>query len=261
MARMSIDDMFLRDPRVERLARDIGWSKFEARGRLLGVFAVAYDRVDADKGDLLDLQDIDIAAEFEGFGLLMIKHDLAVNLRNRIRIRGAQERTVYLSTRETSGRIGGIKSGESRRNKAKVTFEANGRSPSQKHEGPANPSAPDPASASASAPDLVPDPSSVLKSRTPPAAAARNHALPDGWKPSDSEANRIAEASARSRGVDLVLEMERMRDWSRANGSRGKKTDWDATWRNWMRSAKRSDSNKPQAGFDAVLAIARGESP
>jgi uncharacterized phage protein (TIGR02220 family) len=133
MARMSIDDMFLRDPRVLRLAKACGWSKFETEGRLLHVFGLVYDRVDAGADDVLQAIDIDIAAELEGFSGLMVEHGLAARERRGVRIKGAKERTNYLATREESGRRGGVKSGETRRKKAeaksKVTFDKNeGRS-------------------------------------------------------------------------------------------------------------------------------------
>ncbi len=156
MARMSIDDMFLRDPRIVRLGRAIGTSKFDARGRLLEVIGVVYDRID----DVLTADDIDVAADLEGFAQHLVDVDLAVPVRGKYRIRGATERIEYLKSREESGRVGGIKSGESRRNKreakTKVTFEAN--------EAPLNP--PDPV------PDPVPDKPTapVLKiSASPPA--------------------------------------------------------------------------------------------
>lgn len=161
MARMSIDDMFLRDPRVQRLAKVCGWSKFETQGRLLHVFAVVYDRVDAGADDVVQAVDIDVAGEFDGLSVLLIEHELAEQTRRGVRIRGARERTNYLATRKETGKLGGIKSGESRRKKAKqeskVTFD--------KTEGRANPSAvPIPsASASASA-----DPSE--KNSAPPSA-------------------------------------------------------------------------------------------
>jgi hypothetical protein len=151
MARMSIDDMFLRDPRVARLARAMGWSQYEAEGRLLHVFAVVYDRVDAGDDDILQPDDIDIAGGHNGLWELLIRHELAEQTRHGVRIRGAKERTHYLRTRKSSGSEGGRKSGESRRRtakqNAKVTFDET--------EGRANPSAPDsaPDSASASVPE------------------------------------------------------------------------------------------------------------
>lgn len=147
MARMSIDDMFLRDPRVVRLARALGCHKFEAHGRLLAVYAVVYDQVDSGGDVVVSAANIDIAAEFEGFAERMVEFDLATNERRGVRIRGAKERTNYLSTRESSGRAGGIKSGESRRNNAKVETKVT----FVKTEGRLNPSVPD----SASAPDSL----------------------------------------------------------------------------------------------------------
>lgn len=152
MARMSIDDMFLRDPRVLKLARRLGWSKYETRGRLLDVFALVYDRVDAGAGELITEDDIDIASDFPGLGEAMVNESLAVRVRDRVRICGASERTRYLATREESGRAGGIKSGETRRNKAKVKAKVPTKVTFEKNEGRSNPSVPDPV------PDLVPDP-------------------------------------------------------------------------------------------------------
>lgn len=143
MARMAIDDSFLRDPRVERLGRRCGWSKRETRGALLDVFALCYDRVSS----VLDPADIDFAAEMEGFSALMVEVGLASPVRNGVRISGSEDRIRYLQSRSETGRQGGVKSGEARRanhrrspsKDPKVTFEEN--------EGLLNP------------PDLVPDPS------------------------------------------------------------------------------------------------------
>ena len=122
MANMSIDDMFLRDPRVARLAQSQGWSKYEARGRLLDVFAIVYDRAHSGRGHFLEADDIDTAAEFPGFAELLIRFDLAVKQDDQdgeaIRIRGSSKRTGYLKAKVAAGRKGGRKSGESRRNSA-----------------------------------------------------------------------------------------------------------------------------------------------
>lgn len=69
-------------------------------------------------------------------------------------------------------------------------------------------------------------------------ARDRKVKLAPDWKPSRSEANLEAEAEATGRGVNLTDEFKRMRDWAKANSA--KKSDWDATWRNWTRSAKPS---------------------
>ena len=137
MARMSIDDMFLRDPRVRDVADEFGWNKYEARGRLLDVYAIAYDRVDSGYEPLLTAREIDIASECTGLAAAMVKHRLASPTRNGLLyIKGSADRSKYLATRESSGRAGGIKSGESRRNKAKVEAKVTFAN----SEGPSNPS-------------------------------------------------------------------------------------------------------------------------
>lgn len=145
MARMSIDDKFLRDPRVARLARNLRWSRYEARGRLLDVFAVCYDL----ETDVLRAEDIDAAAEHPGLADEMFAVDLAVNVRGGLRIRGAGKRIEYLGAKREAGRLGGLKSGESRRLAAKHERS--------NHEAPPNP--PDPV------PDPVPDPDPVPEER------------------------------------------------------------------------------------------------
>ena len=152
MARMSIDDRFLRDPRVLRMGLALGWSKYETRGRLLEVFAIVYDRVNAGSEPLLTSADIDAAAEWPGLADRMVEFDLATpTRRGMIHVRGAKEHTNYLNTRVSAGRSGGIQSGETRRKKAieksKVTFDLN--------EGRSNPSASASDLVSASDLDLV----------------------------------------------------------------------------------------------------------
>ncbi len=133
MARMAIDDSFMRDPRVIRLSKLCGWSRRETNGCLLDVYAVVYDRA----SETILAADVDTAAELEGFAEKMVEVGLAspvtrvgfANSGSLLRISGAKKRIKYLKTREESGRQGGIKSGITRRNrneaKTKVTFEAN----------------------------------------------------------------------------------------------------------------------------------------
>lgn len=217
---MSIDDMFLRDPRVLKLARRLGWSKYETRGRLLDVFALVYDRVDSDSGELVTIDDIDIAADFPGLGDAMIQEELAVPARDRVRVCGATERTKYLATRETSGRAGGLKSAETRRNKAKVCAKVT----FNKNEGPSNPSVPDPVPDLASVPEIseisparaIP-PSTDTEASSPPkpqifTLAQRQKINSDSW-----EAARVAHEQLRASGVDRTA-----RPWPVLPGGPGK---------------------------------------
>lgn len=236
MARMAIDDMFVRDPRIVKVQRAVRAStgaeltRHDVMGRLLCVFAIVYDRVD----DVLSVDDIDIAAELDGFAEAMIVAGLASRDRRGVLIRGANKRLEYLRTRSDSGREGGRKSGETRRNRAKqtakVTFEANEARP--------NP------------PDLVPDPVPDLVPDLPPApvrerAASRVRSpaaqLQPGWIPDRSAANVEAEAAAKARGVSLRDELANLRDWAADSGKPGK--DWNARWRRWIRTAKPAQRN------------------
>lgn len=95
-----------------------------------------------------------------------------------------------------------------------------------------------------------------------PEPKKRKHALPDGWTPERSEANLKAEAAARDRGVSVREEWLKFVDWTKSNNA--KKTDWDATWRNWTRNAKPNNTNRQQqAGpvSQGLLAMMRGEQP
>ena len=59
--------------------------------------------------------------------------------------------------------------------------------------------------------------------------------IPDDWQP-DDEPSLTSEAD--SAGIDLTRELARFRDyWQAQSGQRGRKADWQATWRNWLRKA------------------------
>lgn len=232
MARMSVDDAVLRDPRIDILAKLTGWSRRETLGCLIEIWAVCYDRVDHSLG----VKVIDMIAKAEGFAQLMLEAELATNTPSgKLRIAGAKERIGYLSNLKQWGREGGLKSAESRQKDIKGSAKPTAEAPVKPPHNPI-PIVPDTASASAS--DLVPDTSSA-----PPEAGGKKRklGLPDDWVPARSEANVQAESEARDRGVDLRSELKNLRDWAKANNA--KKADWDATWRNWTRKAR------PLAGY------------
>lgn len=63
----------------------------------------------------------------------------------------------------------------------------------------------------------------------------RGERLPDDWRPPD---DAIAWARQNHPTTDLKSETEKFRDYWRAQpGAKGRKLDWPATWRNWIRSA------------------------
>jgi hypothetical protein len=117
MARMSIDDMLGRDPRLLRLAKACGWSKRETAGCLvLDVWPLCYDRERPEIDDV----DIDVAADMDGFAQLMVNAGLATRLKpGKVRISGAKKRVKYLQEKRAAGYRGGIKSAESRNKEVK----------------------------------------------------------------------------------------------------------------------------------------------
>jgi hypothetical protein len=87
------------------------------------------------------------------------------------------------------------------------------------------------------------------------ARADRGTRLPEDWSPSDED-----RAFAASLGVAVEREAASFRDyWHAKPGADGRKTNWSATWRNWVRrSSERRTTNgtgsRPGNGF---LAVAR----
>ena len=65
----------------------------------------------------------------------------------------------------------------------------------------------------------------------------RARALPDDWTPNDGH-----QEIATEEGRELVREVEKFRDWANSKGETRK--DWDATFRNWLRS----EYGKPRGG-------------
>ena len=197
MPRMSIDDGFGRNPRLDHLAELCGWTRRETAGCLqLDVWPLCYDRVTPN----LTVRDINIAANRDavkpvlhsgGFAGAMIEAGLARpatkadisfewvrkgqpnvilywrdrEWRDRVYVNGAAERIAYLVKSEESGRVGGRNSAISRANKAKGpstypegTVEGRSTVPQGSRNPPDTPTAP----------DLVPDPDTTPDRATAP---------------------------------------------------------------------------------------------
>lgn len=97
---------------------------------------------------------------------------------------------------------------------------------------------------------------------TSPTSGARSSAkrgtrLPDDWEPS-SEGWQFAVSSIGSSRA--TQQLARFRDyWAAASGQRALHVDWNATWRNWVRTeAEKSPQTGPPreriSGFAAVMA-------
>ena len=78
---------------------------------------------------------------------------------------------------------------------------------------------------------------------TPAPPTTRGHRLPDRWAPARSPGNQQIEQQFTQ--DELRDQLQRFGDyWRSQPGQKGVKTDWDATWRNWLR--KSLDMRKPR---------------
>ncbi len=96
----------------------------------------------------------------------------------------------------------------------------------------------------------------------PTAGKSRSHGgsergtyLPDDWEPSPL---------ARAFGIGLLgaeraaSEIAGFRDWWRAKaGADGRKRDWDATWRGWVRTSDRRGRDPPGRSKHGLAAVVR----
>lgn len=65
---------------------------------------------------------------------------------------------------------------------------------------------------------------------------ARKTELPDDWEP-DAKSWQLSETLG-FEAQDVWDQISRMRDWAKnADGSKGRKSDWDAAFRNWIKRA------------------------
>lgn len=85
------------------------------------------------------------------------------------------------------------------------------------------------------------------------ATEKRSTRLPDDWKPSEAD----VETAVASIGCQRVpAEIDKFRDYWRAKpGSGGKKLDWDATWRNWIRRAAEDSAARGPPVFRALSGV------
>jgi hypothetical protein len=81
-----------------------------------------------------------------------------------------------------------------------------------------------------------------------------SYRLPEDWQPKEKDVQLMKEHFP---SIDLKLETHAFRDyWTAVAGVKGKKADWDATWRNWIRNSykrnKGSKGNNQATDWDAL---------
>ena len=112
--RINVDDVALRDKDINRrLPRYAGLSRFDAFGRLIHVWGLAYDQ----RSSVVRVEDVDDVAEHEGFAAAMVQAEIADRVDDElIRIHGVQERIAYLIKQSESGARGGARAKDRPRN-------------------------------------------------------------------------------------------------------------------------------------------------
>jgi len=93
------------------------------------------------------------------------------------------------------------------------------------------------------------------KTNTKTPSSLRATRVPDGFMP-DEKMRDWFKLGHYGELIDGIAEHEKFMDYYRAApGMKGRKTDWPATWRNWMRNAaERVDRRRP----GTALALASG---
>jgi hypothetical protein len=170
---------------------------------------------------------------------------------DEIRIKGTEGRIEWLGKLRKNARKGGRARGSQLANQRAAKRQPNGSHEAGDRLAPVtakrqpNPSPPTPI------PIPIPTPTEDLdltpmgeRESAPPAPKLKGHTCPSGWTPDQTDANREALAKAQQRGVDVPEELKAMRDWSLSSGAKGKKTDWNATWRNWLRKSRPSSIDR-----------------
>jgi hypothetical protein len=123
MARVNVDAAVRSDPRFRILARNLGLPLAHALGHVLLVWFACYERREA----VLPEDEIDTAAELEGFGAALVEARLAERQPDGIWVRGVERRIGYLKGATEAGRRGGKMSGAARRKKKREEEETKGR--------------------------------------------------------------------------------------------------------------------------------------
>ena len=97
-------------------------------------------------------------------------------------------------------------------------------------------------------------PTTVAADAAPPSSRPQRGArLPAGWSPGP-EQTAFAESLGIRNGV-AAAELEKFRDyWAALPGQKGVKTDWTATWRNWLRRKAEDMGGKPAGSGGDIFA-------
>lgn len=234
--RVNVDSSVFTDARFKLVARATGLQWHDVIGKCVHIWMSCYDQ---RKGTLRKVEG-DCLVDHEGFSNALCAEGLAIDRGADMEIRGFKQRAGWLKQAEDSGKKGGRKSGESRRNKAEGYPSTKRSEPLTHPEGSANPLTLTLTHALAHAPDHAlalrgsAEGENAQASPAPPKPAPRRKPakqLPADWQPSDAHGSL-----ARENRVDLAAEAVKFRDWAASKAE--VKADWDAAFRNWLRSSR-----------------------
>ena len=106
MTRVNLDSEMRNDPRIRKLTRALGEHRLLVHGRLIEVWWLCYEGIT----DVLRAEDVDDAAELDGFAVAMVASRLAEQLdAGHVRIVGAAKRIGYRLKQVDAGHRGGEK--------------------------------------------------------------------------------------------------------------------------------------------------------
>jgi len=101
-APVRVEAAALGDPRIARLGRRLGTSRYDALGRLIHVWAHATER----GVDVLSADDIDVVGDHDTLGDLLVEVDLAARVEGGLRLRGGH-RLAWLARCRAAAPAGG----------------------------------------------------------------------------------------------------------------------------------------------------------
>ena len=111
-------------------------------------------------------------------------------------------------------------------------------------------------------PDVVAAAPTAPATAEPKRDTARGSRLPDGWFPARTPGNERAESGHSQQWLER--ELTKFRNyWIALPGARGRKTDWNRTWQNWLARAEEMNQDNPdhlsrrQQEIDAQYARAK----
>lgn len=111
---------------------------------------------------------------------------------------------------------------------------------------------PSPRASSSPTPSPTPAPNSHSQEIGPRSRGTR---LPDNWQPAPEV---IAQMRSDHPNIDLRVEHAKFVDyWRGKAGKDGRKCDWNATWRNWIRNARPNPAGPRAPASDAAFAAAQ----